>query len=101
VICVFTRFHCQAFTSKTRLLILNTPHNPTGIFSVVTWLIKVCSETVLSGKMFSVAELEKIAAIVKENPNVVCLADEVYEVRRLRVALGMPLHSLTPSAPHL
>lgn len=45
--------------SRTKLLILNTPHNPIG-------------------KVFSRAELEAIAAICKEN-NILVLSDEVYE----------------------
>jgi len=48
------------FNERTRLLILNTPHNPTG-------------------KVFTRAELEAIAAVVREFPNVVVIADEVYE----------------------
>jgi aspartate/methionine/tyrosine aminotransferase len=40
---------------------LNTPHNPTG-------------------KVFTVDELKEIAALVKRWPNVVVIADEVYEV---------------------
>jgi aspartate/methionine/tyrosine aminotransferase len=48
-----------AFSSKTRLLIINTPQNPVG-------------------KLFSRDELEKIAALVQENDTLV-LSDEVYE----------------------
>jgi kynurenine--oxoglutarate transaminase/cysteine-S-conjugate beta-lyase/glutamine--phenylpyruvate transaminase len=47
-------------TSRTKVLILNTPHNPTG-------------------KMFSQAELEGIAKIVLDHPDLVVLSDEVYE----------------------
>lgn len=50
----------SAFTSKTRLVILNTPHNPTG-------------------KVFTEAELTSIAEVVKKYPDVVVLSDEVYE----------------------
>eukprot|EP00455_Lapot_gusevi_P017404 TRINITY_DN1927_c0_g2_i2.p1 TRINITY_DN1927_c0_g2~~TRINITY_DN1927_c0_g2_i2.p1 ORF type:complete len:479 (-),score=173.79 TRINITY_DN1927_c0_g2_i2:84-1388(-) len=49
-----------AFTDKTRILILNTPHNPTG-------------------KVFTRAELESIASIVQQYPNCVVICDEVYE----------------------
>ncbi len=49
-----------AFSDKTRMLIFNTPHNPTG-------------------KVFTRAEQEAIAEVVKDFPNVVVLADEVYE----------------------
>lgn len=49
-----------AFTPQTRMLILNTPHNPTG-------------------KVFTRSELEQIAEVVRAHPNVVVVADEVYE----------------------
>jgi aspartate/methionine/tyrosine aminotransferase len=48
-----------AFTSRTKLLLLNTPHNPTG-------------------KVFNRAELEVIAALCIEH-DVIVLADEVYD----------------------
>ena len=48
-----------AFTPKTKVVIVNTPHNPVG-------------------KVFSRAELEKIAEICIEK-NVLVLADEVYD----------------------
>ena len=47
------------FSPHTRLLVLNTPHNPTG-------------------KVFTLAELEMIARLCQEY-NVLVLADEVYE----------------------
>lgn len=47
-------------TPNTKILLLNTPHNPTG-------------------KVFTVEELEKIAAIVVKFPNLVVVTDEVYE----------------------
>jgi aspartate/methionine/tyrosine aminotransferase len=50
----------KAITSKTKLLLLNTPHNPTG---------KVLSRT----------ELEQIAAILLRHPHVIAVMDEVYE----------------------
>ena len=49
----------EALSSKTRLIILNTPHNPTG-------------------KVFSLEELEQISDILEEYPNVYVLSDEVY-----------------------
>jgi len=49
-----------AFNPRTRLLLLNTPQNPTG-------------------KVFSLAELEGIAAIVRDFPRVLVVSDEVYE----------------------
>ncbi|MGE5278167.1 MAG: methionine aminotransferase [Acidobacteriota bacterium] len=48
-----------AVTSRTRALLLNTPHNPTG-------------------KVFSREELEFLAALCRER-DLVCVADEVYE----------------------
>jgi N-succinyldiaminopimelate aminotransferase len=48
-----------AFSSRTRLVLLNTPHNPTG-------------------KVFSAAELTLIGALAREHGAVV-VADEVYE----------------------
>ncbi|GBG30236.1 Kynurenine--oxoglutarate transaminase [Hondaea fermentalgiana] len=50
----------KAITSKTKVLVLNTPHNPTG-------------------KVFTRQELEEIAAIVRKHPQLVVLSDEVYE----------------------
>lgn len=49
----------RAFTSRTRLLILNTPHNPTG-------------------KVFDTEELTRIAALCLKH-GVVVISDEVYE----------------------
>lgn len=48
-----------AFGPRTRALLVNTPHNPTG-------------------KVFTPAELADIAALCVEH-DVICLADEVYE----------------------
>ncbi len=48
-----------AFTEKTRAVLLNTPHNPTG-------------------KVFSDEELAAIAALCVER-DVLCITDEVYE----------------------
>ncbi|TMW68734.1 hypothetical protein Poli38472_006202 [Pythium oligandrum] len=50
----------KAFTDKTRVVILNNPHNPTG-------------------KVFTRAELEVIAKHVKAHSNVIVISDEVYE----------------------
>lgn len=49
----------RAFTDRTRVVLLNTPHNPTG-------------------KVFSRQELEFIAALCRER-DVLCVTDEVYE----------------------
>ena len=50
----------SALSDKTTLLILNTPHNPTG-------------------KCFTLDELEEITDIVKQYPKLTVLADEVYD----------------------
>ena len=47
-------------SEKTKVLILNTPHNPTG-------------------KCFSREEIETISEILDDYPNVVVLSDEVYD----------------------
>lgn len=55
----FTRLE-QAFNSKTRLFILNTPLNPIG-------------------KVYTHSEMTKIAAILAKWPQVSIICDEVYE----------------------
>jgi aspartate aminotransferase len=50
----------QAITPQTKLLILNSPSNPTGA-------------------VWTRAELEEIAALVKAHPRMMVLADEIYE----------------------
>jgi kynurenine--oxoglutarate transaminase/cysteine-S-conjugate beta-lyase/glutamine--phenylpyruvate transaminase len=47
-------------TPKTKVLILNSPHNPTG-------------------KVFSLEEMEAIAEVVRENPGLLVISDEVYK----------------------
>jgi kynurenine--oxoglutarate transaminase/cysteine-S-conjugate beta-lyase/glutamine--phenylpyruvate transaminase len=49
-----------AITSETKMLILNSPHNPTG-------------------KVFTLAEMEAIAEIVRAHPNLIVISDEVYK----------------------
>ncbi|XP_030374949.1 kynurenine--oxoglutarate transaminase 3 isoform X1 [Scaptodrosophila lebanonensis] len=49
----------QLFNAKTKMIILNTPHNPTG-------------------KVFHRKELERIAELCRKW-NVLCVSDEVYE----------------------
>ncbi|MCZ6543638.1 MAG: aminotransferase class I/II-fold pyridoxal phosphate-dependent enzyme, partial [Planctomycetota bacterium] len=49
----------RAFSSRTRVILVNTPHNPTG-------------------KVFSRAELDLIAALCRKH-DVIALTDEVYE----------------------
>ena len=47
-------------TQKTKVLVINTPHNPTG-------------------KAFTREELEEITDILEDFPNCVVVADEVYD----------------------
>jgi len=49
-----------AITPRTRVVVVNTPHNPTG-------------------KVFSRSELASIAEVVRANPGVLVISDEVYE----------------------
>ncbi|KGQ20369.1 Aminotransferase class I and II [Lysobacter dokdonensis DS-58] len=49
-----------AITPRTRMLMINSPHNP-------------------SGAMLSAADMAEVAAILRDNPNVFLLSDEVYE----------------------
>ncbi|OQS02551.1 kynurenine-oxoglutarate transaminase [Thraustotheca clavata] len=49
-----------SITPNTKMIVLNTPHNPTG-------------------KVFSREELEGIAAIMRRHPQIIILSDEVYE----------------------
>ena len=49
-----------AITERTRLLILNSPSNPTGA-------------------SYSRAELERLGAVVERHPGVVVLSDDIYE----------------------
>lgn len=66
-----------AITPRTRLLILNTPHNPTG-------------------KVFSRAEYEAIACVVRRHPRVLVLSDDVYEFMVLEQALEHIHFALLP-----
>lgn len=50
----------SSLNDNTRVLVLNTPHNPTG-------------------KIFAKKELEDIANVLRDFPRVIVLADEVYE----------------------
>jgi aspartate aminotransferase len=49
-----------AITDKTKLIIINSPSNPTGA-------------------VWTRAELEELAAVVRAHPNVMVLSDEIYE----------------------
>jgi N-succinyldiaminopimelate aminotransferase len=64
----------SAVTPRTRLILLNTPHNPTG-------------------KVFSRAELELVAAVAREH-DLVVVTDEVYEHLVFDSWLHIPLVTL-------
>lgn len=49
-----------AITDRTKLLLINTPHNPTG-------------------KVFTTEELQTVAGILQRHPHVIAVTDEVYE----------------------
>ena len=63
-----------AFTAKTKVLILNTPHNPTG-------------------KVFTRDDLAQIAALCQEH-DVIAITDEVYDRIIFDDAVHMPLATL-------
>jgi aspartate aminotransferase len=69
----------QHIGERTRWLILNGPGNP-------------------SGAVYSVAELQAIAAVLRRHPQVLILLDELYEHIRFD---GQPAHSLLNVAPDL
>ena len=50
----------KACSSKTRMIIINNPHNPTG-------------------KIFKESDFEALENILEKHPNVILLSDEVYE----------------------
>jgi kynurenine--oxoglutarate transaminase/cysteine-S-conjugate beta-lyase/glutamine--phenylpyruvate transaminase len=50
----------SSITSKTKIVLINSPHNPCG-------------------KVFTQSELEDLAAIVRRNPHIIVVMDEVYE----------------------
>lgn len=63
---------------------LNTPHNPTGkvISNDLLPLLVLVSRVIaydLLPQVFSLKEMQEIATIVKKNPNVIVIADEVYK----------------------
>ncbi len=68
-----------AITGKTRWLILNSPGNPTGA-------------------VYTKSELEEIATVLRQHPQVSVLSDDIYEVI---VYEGAEFTSLTKVAPDL
>lgn len=72
------RIRCRsAITPRTKMIIVNTPHNPVG-------------------KVFTRAELEIIAALAKEH-NLLVMSDEV--VRTSTVVYFLDLHSICDFLP--
>src|SRR5690606_5028330 len=69
-----------AFTNRTRLVLLNSPHNPTG-------------------KVFSRDELELIAATAREHGALV-VTDEVYEHQTFDGVPHIPVATLPGMAAH-
>ena len=66
-------------TERTRLLVLNTPGNPTG-------------------RVMSRAELEALAELVRRHPRLLVMSDEIYE---FLLAEGQEHHSFAAVAPDL
>tara|TARA_Y100001968_G_scaffold292692_1_gene298074 strand:+ start:2112 stop:3293 length:1182 start_codon:yes stop_codon:yes gene_type:complete len=66
-------------TQKTRLLILNSPNNPTGI-------------------VMSLKELQDIADFLRRHPKILIMSDEIYE---LLIAEGQTHYSFGAIAPDL
>ncbi|MET0553151.1 MAG: aminotransferase class I/II-fold pyridoxal phosphate-dependent enzyme, partial [Vicinamibacteria bacterium] len=64
----------RAFSPRTRAIIVNTPHNPTG-------------------KVFTRAELEQIAALCREH-DALCITDEIYEHILYDGAVHVPMATL-------
>ncbi|MEB3316528.1 MAG: pyridoxal phosphate-dependent aminotransferase [Cyanobacteriota bacterium] len=69
----------QAITPATRLLVLNTPNNPTGM-------------------VIGRSELEGIAAVLRRHPHVAVVCDEIYEAL---LGPDQTHHSLAALAPDL
>lgn len=61
----------QAITPKTRLVMFNSPNNPTG-------------------SVYSLQELQEIAKVLENHPHVYVIADEIYEY----ITFGVNHHSL-------
>jgi len=68
-----------AISDKTRLIILNSPSNPTGA-------------------SYSVSELQILGAVIAEHPNIVVAADEIYEHIHWS---GEPFASFAAACPNL
>ena len=69
----------RSITERTRLLVLNTPGNPTG-------------------RVMSHAELDAVAEMVRRHPRLLVMSDEIYE---FLLAEGQQHHSVAAVAPDL
>ena len=69
----------RSITERTRLLVLNTPGNPTG-------------------RVMSHAELDAVAEMVRRHPRLLVMSDEIYE---FLLAEGQQHHSFAAVAPDL
>ncbi len=77
----------KAISPKTKVLLLNTPHNPTGA-------------------VFNKDQLQVVVEVLRENPQITVVTDEVYEDLvydghehvRLATFAGLYLISLSPFA---
>ena len=72
----------RAFSKRTKVLITNTPHNPTGkpFLSVIPFLLssfEISLTLISSGKMFSRSELEFMGEVCRRH-DVTIVSDEVY-----------------------
>lgn len=69
----------SAITPRTRWLVMNSPNNP-------------------SGAVYSETELEQLAAVLREHPQILVMMDEIYEHI---IFDGRTFHSLAKVAPDL
>ena len=68
----------EAITDKTRVVILNSPNNPTGV-------------------RYTPQELRKIANVLKKHPKIIIISDEIYEHILWHEAPGQNLLNVCPS----
>ncbi|MEC7030947.1 MAG: pyridoxal phosphate-dependent aminotransferase [Pseudomonadota bacterium] len=68
----------QAITDRTRVVILNSPNNPTGA-------------------VYTPQELRKIANIIKKHPQIMVISDEIYEHIQWQDAPGKNILNVCPA----
>jgi aspartate aminotransferase len=69
----------DAITNKTKMIIINSPSNPTGV-------------------IYSKEELEKLAEIITSHPNILVLSDDIYEKI---IWPNSEFYNILTVAPHL